>query len=153
MRKFKILAVFTVLSVICLAFASCGANGGAPASAQTSSLAENSVELRLNDTVYTNDMESIDAVWYNNSSAVLTIGEAFWIEKNEDGKWTKLSGSENIVFEDYAIEIPSEKSYNFTYKIKAYFGDLEPGEYRISAEYSLGSSNDLYTANAEFTIE
>ena len=84
------------------------------------------------------------------SCSGMTFGEAYYIEKEVDGVFTKLEWKTDAYFIEIAYLINSDQPVEKTYKWENYFGKLEKGKYRIVTDFYRNS--EKITAYFEFEI-
>ncbi|MBD5089919.1 MAG: hypothetical protein HDT30_14115 [Clostridiales bacterium] len=86
--------------------------------------------------VKTKNAVKVKVALSNKTRKTVEFGEAFWVERFEDGKWKKLKMKEDVAFMSIAYVIPAKRSAKKTYTL-TYCYDLEDftkGVYRIHVE-------------------
>lgn len=71
----------------------------------------------------------------NNTSEVISTGNAFTLEKWDGKKWVKLSYSTNRIFTNIGYEIKPGDSKSLETDVSGYYPNLPKGKYRISKFY------------------
>lgn len=92
----------------------------------------------------------------NNSDITALYGNPYWIEKETDGKWSKVKtvGDMNFTLPEFGL-LPKE-TIEFKINFEYGYGKLAFGKYRlvkdITVEYE-DDSRESFNITAEFTIE
>lgn len=90
------------------------------------------INLELKEPV-TPETQVIQVEVINYTGKKVITGEAFVIEKNEDGVWFELAFAEDYSAQEIAIEIRNLQAITFKIDlIKAFGKTLDEGEYRLT---------------------
>lgn len=100
--------------------------------------------------------ESLTLRLYNGTNLELQYGEAYHLERLEDGDWQPQPHIiENGAFHDVAYVMPPGKPVDLVIKWDWLYGTLAPGEYRLVKEvqeFRSPGDYDTYELTAEFTL-
>ncbi len=110
-------------------------------------------------TVYSENVESINVIWQNNTEKEINFGNMFELEKKEDASfekvpWQKITPETEITFTLEAHRLLAGKTTIHTYNLTA-FQDIEKGKYRINTNYSFADdkTHKQYPVYFEFEIK
>lgn len=85
---------------------------------------------------YPVDVETIYAVWRNDTDKGIAFGVAMSLDKKVDGAWERVDFVQEVYWITMQYVIPPHSQFGLAYAINPYFGLLEAGEYRIVTNYS-----------------
>ena len=111
------------------------------------------VEMRIKEGTLTNKSATI--VIENMTDVIYVTGRKYRIDKNIDGNWYKMKMKEHMITTAEGIWIENGNPLEWDLDWEIYYGQLEPGKYRIVKEVSDENDNHFidYSVAAEFVIE
>jgi len=112
------------------------------------------VEMRVKEGTLT--PTGLTLILTNNTNREYMSGVGFHIERRVDGEWAELEPLNNLVFVSLGVPFPPNTSIELERIWDWYYGELEPGEYRIIKGYHFSrepGNLDEYEVYAEFVIE
>ncbi|MDF2611049.1 MAG: hypothetical protein K0R92_2523 [Lachnospiraceae bacterium] len=114
----------------------------------------NNVVLSIKENSITSETQELTLVYENKSKEEYIYGGVDFLEIEADDKWYSLTPKENVQWNMLAYTLPPEDITESIFFIKAHFGDLTKGKYRIIKELSQLDKNNKETyVIAEFTIK
>ncbi len=146
----KALFLFTVALTLCV-LCSCGEtiedSGKKPGTTY--------VSMSIQDRTLTK--EGVTLILKNDSEDEYTYGEAYEVQKKEDGTWVEIpTVIENYGFQSIGYILGGKQEKEVPINWKWLYGELEAGEYRIvkDALYIREAGDyDTYHLSATFTIQ
>lgn len=91
----------------------------------------------------------------NSTDDTAVFGTKYRIDVKEDGEWYKVDYLPSVIsvnWEDVAYEVSD--TFKIPINWENYYGELEPGEYRLVKEFFFVQESSVdYEAAAEFTVE
>lgn len=92
----------------------------------------------------------------NSSDITVLYGNPYWIEKEADGKWSKVKTVEdmNFTLPEFGLLPKETKEFNINFEYG--YGKLAFGKYRLVKDITVEYEDDTresFNVTAEFTIE
>ncbi len=92
----------------------------------------------------------------NSSDITVLYGNPYWIEKETDGKWSKVKTVEdmNFTLPEFGLLPKETKEFNINFEYG--YGKLAFGKYRLVKDITVEYEDDTresFNVTAEFTIE
>lgn len=96
----------------------------------------------------------LEVKWENATDYFVLYGEAFGLQKWENGQWQDCPMKENTGFHSIGYGLEAEKNVTVFYKLRWAFGDLEPGKYRFitTCMVTVNANEVEQSLSAEFTL-
>ncbi|MDF2473641.1 MAG: hypothetical protein K0R21_1423 [Anaerocolumna sp.] len=114
----------------------------------------NDVVLSIKENSITSETQELNLVYENKSKEEYIYGGVDFLEMKADGKWYSLAPKENVQWNMLAYTLPPESIKESIFSIKAYYGDLTKGKYRIVKTLSQSDNKNKETyVIAEFIIK
>ena len=93
----------------------------------------------------------MDCKLYNLSTSIITYGAYWSLEYYHDGQWDLCKREQAITFEAWADSLMPMFIKHFRFDLTQY-GELDPGNYRIKKNFTIGKFEDLNSTEEEFYV-
>lgn len=143
----KAIGVITAL-VLMLTMAACAQS---LAASEHGDLKDTGIVMRVVDETVTSQTDSVTVEYTNNTDTQFAFGEEPHLEIKKDGGWYVVPVSKDAAWVDIAYMLSPNTSDEKAFSLKAFYGDLEPGQYRIVKTF-FADGGDVAAA-AEFDIQ
>lgn len=94
---------------------------------------------------------SLDFELTNNTENQYMYSYHFEMEQLKDGQWTKIEPSEDIAVNEVEVMLEAHSTNIYTIPLKAYYGELPSGEYRIALNV-ISDTGEMVTVYGEFGV-
>lgn len=113
-------------------------------------LESETVSVKIVDDELDTDIDSVDLLLANSAGYDFIYGPAAQLEVEKDGEWYRMPLQTDDAWDMNTYILPSGGISSLEMPIKKYYGELQPGHYRIVKE--LEADGQSVFAGAEFTI-
>ena len=155
--------LFAILLIIALLFSFAGCKNEAPETkgpdfvSRVSHTDYPGMEIQIESIQYNNENASTELTiaWKNQTDFQVVYGEAFGIERLENGKWVSCAMQELTAFTSIGYLLEAGTTREETYNLSFYYDVSAPGTYRFLTDcYISDTKNESTKCNlwAEFTI-
>ncbi len=110
------------------------------------------IQMTVKEQAVSGDVESVTLTITNASDKDYTYGAMSSIEAEKDGAWAEIKPVADLMWIEIAYVISPDQSNEEKVTIKANYGTLEPGIYRIVKTFTSEDGSNL-TAYGEFAVK
>lgn len=146
-RVISVIIVFCIIVIIILS----AVNSSSVVLAELKTI--EGVEMRIKEGTLTNKSATI--VIENMTDIAYVTGRKYKIDKNIDGNWYQMKMKEDMLTTADGLLIKNGNPLEMDLNWERYYGQLEPGKYRIVKGVSEENDNHFieYSVAVEFVIE
>ncbi|MGN0453398.1 MAG: immunoglobulin-like domain-containing protein [Ruminococcus sp.] len=115
------------------------------------------MEIQIVNATWNDDEIKLDVNWINKTGHDVVYGEAYDIEREDNGEWSSCVTLDNLAFDSIGYELKSGETQKKTYGLSDIFDILQNGKYRITShcfvyEKGRGGESTKCELWAEFTV-
>lgn len=152
----KTIIAILICGVMVLGITGCGSSKNDVNSDDKSNIeaVKNNISLSLKEGTLKNAGATF--ILKNNSDVNIIYGNPYWIEKETDGKWSKVKTIEDMNFTLPAFGLQPKETKEFKIDFEYGYGKLSPGKYRLVKDIDIEYEDDTresFNVTAEFTID